>query len=288
MLEFAIGDAFGACFEYAPPEFVKEHNTLKGYVQNPSHVDLKPGHYTDDTQMSIAVAEALVSGEPWTRELLAEKFVEVYKRDPRPGYASRFQKFLDSVRNGTEFLAGINPNSDKSGGAMRAGPLGFLRDPHEVVEKARLQASLTHNTPEGLDAAAAAALLAHFCIHEPDATGGAGNYIVDNIGHYVIGHCDIPWNEPWEGPVGAKGWMSVRAAITAVSRNFSLADLLRDCVAFTGDVDTVAAIALGAASEHLDYDLDLPDELEFGLELGRPYGVAFLRDLDEKLKKGRL
>ena len=78
--------------------------------------------------------------------------------------------------------------------------------------------------------------------------------------------------------------MAVRAAVTAVSRNSKLSTLLKDCVDFVGDVDTVATIALGAASESKQYEKDLPDVLIHGLEVGRPYGVEYLRELDCQLK----
>jgi len=42
--------------------------------------------------MSIAIAEALVSGDPWTPENLADRFVAVFKRNPRNGYSHHFQQ----------------------------------------------------------------------------------------------------------------------------------------------------------------------------------------------------
>lgn len=42
--------------------------------------------------------------------------------------------------------------------------------------------------------------------------------------------------------------MGVRAALTALSANDSLSGVLRDGVAFTGDVDTVADVALAATT----------------------------------------
>jgi ADP-ribosyl-[dinitrogen reductase] hydrolase len=62
----------------------------------------------------------------------------------------------------------------------------------------------------------------------------------------------------------------------------SLAALLKRCVDFTGDVDTVAAVALGAASCAVEYAQDLPGGLIAGLEDG-PWGAACLRDLDARL-----
>lgn len=58
--------------------------------------------------------------------------------------------------------------------------------------------------------------------------------------------------------------------------------LLRRCVDFTGDVDTVAALALGAAASSIEVKQDLSDALVQGLENGT-YGREYLRGLDHKL-----
>ena len=87
---------------------------------------------------------------------------------------------------------------------------------------------------------------------------------------------------PWSGPVGEKGWMSVRAAITALARATSMRELLRGCVAFTGDVDTVATIALAAGSCCSAIEQDLPAALTEGLENGA-YGREWLAELDGRL-----
>lgn len=115
LLELAVGDAYGAGFEYADPDFIARHNDLCAYQKHPHHAIL-PGAYTDDTQMSIAVAEAIADDLPWTPETLAGKFVEAFKRDPRVGYASRFYDFLRRVETGAQFLAEMVPASDRSGG----------------------------------------------------------------------------------------------------------------------------------------------------------------------------
>ncbi|WP_156398027.1 hypothetical protein [Duganella sp. Root336D2] len=58
--------------------------------------------------------------------------------------------------------------------------------------------------------------------------------------------------------------------------------LLRDCVNFGGDVDSVAAIAMGLASLSREYVSDIPQVLVDELEDGA-YGRSFLRSLDEAL-----
>jgi ADP-ribosylglycohydrolase len=273
LLELAIGDAYGAGFEYASPDIVQCYNDLSRYVQHPRH-QLKPGSYTDDTQMSLAIAQAIVAQEPWTPEVLATRFVETFKRDPREGYASRFYQFLLKIRDGHEFLEAINWTSDKSGAAMRAAPMGVFPTVEKVIEAATIQAAITHNTPDGINAARAAALMSHYFIYQLGPKRELGKFLTA----YVSGE----WSKPWQGEVKSKGWMSVRAAITAVMRNDSLSELLQDCIAFTGDVDTVAAIALAAASCSEEIKQDLPEHLIAGLENGS-YGRDYIVALDRKL-----
>jgi ADP-ribosylglycohydrolase len=273
LLELAIGDAYGAGFEYANPEFVLSYNDLSGYVRHPRH-NLRLGCYTDDTQMSLAIAETLVAQEPWTPEILANRFVTTFKRDQREGYARRFYQYLLQVQNGQEFLEGINWTSDKSGAAMRAAPIGILRTVERVIEATTIQAAITHNTEDGINAARAAALMSHYFIYRLGSK--------EALGQFLEAHVSGEWSNPWQGEVKSKGWMSVRAAITAVMRNNSLSELLKDCIAYTGDVDTVAAIALAAASCSEEIKQDLPEHLIAGLENGS-YGRDYIVALDRKL-----
>ena len=273
LLEIAVGDAYGAGFEYVDREIIERENTLTRYVKHPRHA-IVPGCYTDDAQMSIAVAEAIVSEEEWTPLLLATKFVDAFKRDPREGYAMGFYSFLQSVRDGHEFLERIQPDSDKSGAAMRAGPVGVFPTIKEVIEKATVQAKVTHDTPDGIRAAVAAALMTHYFLYRLGPKRELGAFLETN----VVG----VWSEPWRGKVKAKGWMSVHAAVTAVMASETMSALLKSCIAFTGDVDTVAAIALAAGSCSIEMAQDLPDGLVMGLE-NRQYGRDYLRGLDAQL-----
>jgi ADP-ribosylglycohydrolase len=275
LLEIAIGDAYGAGFEYAPEEFVRRLNDLSGYVRHPRH-SLTPGCYTDDTQMSIAVVEAMLGGEAWTDELLASHFVSAYRRDPRKGYSKRTYAALHAAENGADFLARLDSNSDTSGAAMRAAPLGLYPTVAEVLSRCRLQAALTHNTPDGIRAAEAASLMTHYCLFRLGPKR--------DLPAFLAQHLRGNWATPWSGKVGSPGIESVMAALTAFLRCDRMSDLLRTCVSFTGDVDTVAVIALAAGSCCTEIEQDLPAELHAGLERGI-CGYDFLRDLDRRLMK---
>src|SRR5262249_40032951 len=161
--------------------------------------------------------EAIVEDDPWTPETLAQRFVTAFKRDPREGYAGRFYEFLQTVRDGADFVAQIHGDSDNSGAAMRAGPIGVFHPLGEVIRRCTIQAALTHNTPDGINAAVAAALMTHYFIYRlgPKA----------ELGKFLATHVPGPWTQRWHGKVGAKGWMSVQAAVTAVMAHDSMSSV---------------------------------------------------------------
>jgi ADP-ribosylglycohydrolase len=277
LTKIAIADARGVCFEYAPRRIIREKNNWNtGYF--PHHkFGTGNGRYSDDAQMSCAVAETLLDcGPDASARDFAEHFVSAFKREkvPREGYAGAFFQFLSSVINADDFLGRIRPDSAKSGGAMRAGPCGVLGTVEEVMAVSGRQAAITHRTSEGVASAQAAALMVHYLYYQLGPRSDLPCFLDRHVPSY-------DWRRLHKGEVGARGIESVRAAMTAVIRNDSLADLMIDCVNFGGDVDTVAAIAMAAAACARDVDQTIPEPLWEGLENGE-YGRDYLVELDEK------
>ena len=277
LLEIAVGDALGAGYEFNDPAIeLHRDDLLHGYVQHAKHVGITPGMYTDDTQMSIGTAEAIVSGEPWVPETIVRHWLAAFRRDPRDGYARGFQAFLESHHTVEAFLADIRPDSDRAGAAMRAGPIGLIREPARVVEMATVQAEVTHSTRGGVDSAVAAALMAWYCHSSTEPKKHLPTFLAAR----VPGHL---WEQPWKGRVGVAGLECVAAALAAVVERDSLTGMLNHCIRYGGDVDTVAAIAMAAASGSQEITQDLPRHLIDGLENGK-YGRDYLVDLDSKLR----
>ena len=106
LLEGGIGDAYGAGFEFASRIKIKRFNKVNRYMRHPLHRNIFK-QYTDDTQMAMAVAELLIEKQKWTKLDVANKFVEVFKREVRKGYAKRFYRLLKEVKSGEELLARI-------------------------------------------------------------------------------------------------------------------------------------------------------------------------------------
>ena len=270
----AIGDSYGFCFEFAEPEFVAQHNDLE-YIQHPEFGHITPGAYSDDTQMQLALAELIVSDLEWTPISIADQFVSSYKRDPRPGYARRFRALLEEVDDGSELIAKIQPNSDRNGAAMRAPIIGLFPDLQTVRHLATLQAAVTHNTKGGIDSAVAAALMSHYLLYGLGEKTALPEFLTQTLPDYN-------WTERWQGKVPIHGISTVQAALTALLASDSLSEILQACVAFTGDVDSVAAIACSCAAISDSICQDIPEQLWQGLERTR-YGLPYLQEMDRRV-----
>src|SRR5271157_3798270 len=131
LVRIAQGDAYGLATEYIKPDQTKVRLDALEFVRYCTHPELpvQPGHYTDDTQMSVAVAEVLLERRRRAAKTdFAESFVRCYQRDPRPGYSKRIAAMLEKATGGQNLLEIADTQSEANGAAMRSVPLGVLSD----------------------------------------------------------------------------------------------------------------------------------------------------------------
>ncbi|MBW2987111.1 ADP-ribosylglycohydrolase family protein [Candidatus Woesearchaeota archaeon] len=290
LLDIAVGDAFGAGFEGVDRKTIDDYfkrNRYLNYVRHPRH-NITPGDYTDDTQMASVVAEAMLSGN-FTRRDLADRWVKRFHQDKRLGYTSRFYNLLNHCRTGGDLLSRLSGSSGiTSGAAMRAPVIGLYERVSKVKKIAKMQAEITHGA-SGVEAAIASALMVHYFYRMRGQKAGLRNFIAKEVRK--------DYARPWQKgrKVGTEGWQCVSAAIQAVMDNDNIPDLLRQCVRYGGDTDTVAAIAMAAASVSLEYrnqhdnhgngwNKRFPVRLYSGLEPAKGlYGRNYLQQLDGRL-----
>lgn len=272
LLHAAIGDAYGSGYEFAP-EWVFEKNTLQSYL---IHADASGyfNRYTDDTQMAIGITELLVEKADWTPLNIAQKFVDVFKRDIRVGYAGRFYEFLKMVQDGAEFLEKIKPHSERNGASMRAFPIGILTTEKEVLEKAEIQARVTHNTDEGVFSAQLVALSAHYFLYKKGTR--------KDLENYVKSYLPIDWDFAWEGKVLMQGRQGILAALAAIRKYDKLSGVLMESIDYQGDVDTVATLSMAIGSVCEEVENDLPGWCFRDLENGE-FGRNFIEKLNNDL-----
>ena len=145
LLGLAVGDALGGRFEARTAEHIREKvPTVAALVEYPQD-EL---WYTDDTQMAIGVAEALLDHGQIVEEHLCRAFVANYV--PSRGYGWGARAVLDAMEEGRDYrqvaAAHFPGGSYGNGAAMRVAPVGLLfRDHPELLwEQARLSALPTH------------------------------------------------------------------------------------------------------------------------------------------------
>jgi len=273
LLHGGIGDAYGAGFEFAAREIIDKENNLTEYRVHPKYDSIYK-KYTDDTQMALGIAELLIENKDWTRENIANKFVEVFKRDKRAGYAKRFYQFLSNINSGTEFLEKIIPTSERNGSAMRAYPLGVLENETAIIQRNAIQSAITHDTKTAKIASEAIALASHFFIYNK----GTQNDIIE----YLSDIQQKKWSTNWKGEVSMDGIETVEAVLTILVNEKSLSQMLQKSVDFGGDVDTVASLTLAIGSEISTVENDLPNWLFEELE-NEKYDKDYLYQVNMEL-----
>lgn len=159
LLGLAVGDALGGLFEAQTPEGLAERfssvERLFAYPQEELW-------YTDDTQMTIGVCEALLEDYEIIEETLCKMFVTNYL--PPRGYGMGARAVLDAMEAGRDYrLEAENyfpGGSYGNGAAMRVAPIGlfFRKNYQRLWEQARLSALPTHLHPLGIEGAQLLAL----------------------------------------------------------------------------------------------------------------------------------
>lgn len=219
-----IGDIAGSEWEF--------HPCMK---KRPAKLISKNSFFTDDTVMTIAVADALLHDRSFAKSM--RDWAYKYHDFKIGGYGVRFVLWLCDPQMGPY-------NSCGNGSAMRVSPVGWVRDTLlETLALAEASASVSHNHPEGIKGAKATAgaiFLARTGHSKADiklflqSLGYDLSRTCDDIrpGYYHIETCQ----------------QSIPEAMTAFLESNSFEDCLELCISLGGDADTLCAIA-GAVAE---------------------------------------
>lgn len=281
LIGLAVGDALGAGVEGA------RRGSHRLTLQYPYQYPHGTGVYTDDMQMSLAVAELMASDLPFSAVTLASQFVYAYRRDKRKGYSSRTKRMLEHSWCGEDLINSVSVEDKQrarsDGSAMRAVPIGLFPDLYDVVDHATINSVITHAHPVAVSASIGIALAAHYAYYNlgdhrdiityvlqylPPIHPGFDSYLaeVDNLDRI-----DIPTilgryadrGAPYDD---AKPILGVVLSILKHCSS-SVPAVIDQCARFGGDVDTTMSMALGIAMMNCHTDAvphDLIDDLENG------------------------
>ena len=263
-----LGDMIGSPYEFDMGNKTKDFPLFSRWSR-----------FTDDTVMTVAVADAFLSVAPTTddntiRSALVRSMHKFAARYPDAGYGTRFSAWL--------FLDGAKPyNSFGNGSAMRVSSVAWLFDDLTSVRRAaRLSADVTHNHPEGIKGAEVTAS-AIFLARTGRSKAEIKDYIIQNFGYDLSRTCDEI--RPNYRHVESCQ-QTVPEAITAFLEGEDFEDVIRTAVSLGGDCDTLTAIA-GSIAEGL---YGVPEELRTECRSRLPEDLLQVLDsFDHALKGGK-
>jgi len=226
MIGAILGDIIGSPYEFDRGNKTKEFPLFSA-----------DSHFTDDTVMTLAIADAFMHDPTAPEDILFTRITASLrkwgKRYPGAGYGARFHLWLQA-QNPTPY------NSYGNGSAMRVSSVAWLyNDLDSVLRAARISAEVTHNHPEGIKGAQATAA-AIFLARTGHSKQEIKTYIEDTFGYDLSRTCDEIRPEYHHVESCQK---TVPEAITAFLEGESFEDVIRTAVSLGGDCDTLTAIA---------------------------------------------
>ena len=203
-LGLALGDALGATTEFMTPLEIRRQYKVHRAIVGGGWLHLKPGRVTDDTEMSLCVARAIVAQRGWELSAIADNFVAWMKGKPIDIGSTCRKGIRDYLLNGN-LEQPYSDNDAGNGALMRLLPTALytLGDETLLTRCAVEQAHLTHHHPlsdaacltfgkmihaalSGADRFALHALsrdliARHPQFHFNDYRGHAGGYVVETV-----------------------------------------------------------------------------------------------------------
>ena len=232
--------------------------------------------FTDDSVLTIAVAQAILTDGDYRRWVW-----EIGRRHPDAGYGGSFIAWLYS--NDPQPY-----NSWGNGSAMRVSPVGWAFDTvDDVLGEAARSAKISHNHPEGIKGAQAAALSVFLARTTRDKD--LIKKEIAGIFHYDLDRTVESIRPSYGFDVSCQG--TAPEAIISFLDAGGYEDAVRNAVSLGGDSDTLACIT-GAIAEAYYGPVNpdilnrvksiLPDDLwlvveEFHRRYGPQYGANHFR-----------
>ena len=248
MLGLAVGDALGTTLEFSARDTSPALTDMVGG----GPFRLKPGEWTDDTAMALALLDSLKANPLLDEADLMRRFISWHESGEYSctgtcfdiGVTTRaaLQRFK---RTGQPFAGSTDPRSAGNGSLMRWAPVAIhhWRDRPTLRDVAARQSRTTHGAPEAVDACIAfAEVLA-------DAIAGYPRSQVlrvrdypyaSRIGEIMAG----TWRGKRRDEIRSSGYVahSLEAALWCVGRTSCFADAVLLAANLGDDADTTAAI----------------------------------------------
>jgi poly(ADP-ribose) glycohydrolase ARH3 len=256
----AVGDALGAGWEGRGMSRSEDIVSLAERLEQLI--------YTDDTHMTIGIAESLIESKGFDGEHMAQTFIKNYQAEPWRGYGPGPPRIFGMIKSGEAWYSAANRlyrgGSFGNGSAMRVAPVGLLysRNLEKVREIAYQSSSITHSHELGREGAALQACAVALALNTPSDEGIDKEAFLDKLQNFIrnqlykekVAQIRELLGEQDKARVvtvlgnGIEAPRSVPTAIYCFLRQpQSYKDTVIYAISLGGDTDTIAAMA-GAIS----------------------------------------
>ncbi|MFN9632974.1 MAG: ADP-ribosylglycohydrolase family protein, partial [Erythrobacteraceae bacterium] len=249
LLGLAVGDAVGTTLEFKQRDSYPRLTDMVG--GGPFH--LKPGQWTDDTSMALALADSLLAEDGFDPADLMRRFVAWREEGEYSCTGNCFDIGITVSsalshwhRSGDPIAGSTDPKSAGNGSLMRLSPVAIRhwRDRETLRHIAALQSRTTHGAPEAVSACVAyAELIADAIAGQPRQAVLAPRQ-TDHAGRIaeIMGGS---WRGAMRHDIGSSGYVahSLEAALWSIGRTSDFRSAILTAANLGGDADTTAAIA---------------------------------------------
>lgn len=260
----AVGDALGATLEFETAESIRARWGELREIVGGGWLDLPPGAWTDDTEMTLALAEGILDDPADPLPHVGRRFLAWMESGP-PDIGNTVRAVLRLMAQG-EFSPRewhraakrvhreLHGMSAGNGALMRTLPVGLAyRDPEEVMAKAELLARMTHWDPRAAHSCMLASLVA-FAMAWRDAPPGealawAADVLSSRVGEVAVEElAGLALRRSW-GELTPSGFTveSLECALWGLLEAPDFEEAVVRVANLGGDADTIAAITGGLA-----------------------------------------
>lgn len=237
----AIGDALGATLEFMTPREIRHHYVVHDKIVGGGWLRLPAGQVTDDTQMSLALGDAIIEQGGVDALAIGQSF-DRWLRSKPVDVGQTVRSGIINFRKTGNIHVKPNRNGAGNGACMRTLPIALLtlgQQPQQIQSSSRLQAHITHNN-ELSDAACELVIhLIHGAIYGADKNELLHGPIAEFISRYPVFNFR---QQRMENP-GAYIVETMIAVLQAFIDTEDFHQCLVDVVNRGGDADTTGAIA---------------------------------------------
>ena len=237
-LGFACGDALGATVEFMSAKQIQKRYGVHSEMIGGGWLALEPGQVTDDTQMALALGQAIIDHRGWNLQAVADNFLAWLESDP-PDVGNTCRRGIVRYRDDGELIGLPREDEAGNGACMRNLPvvLATLNRPDDFEVWSLAQSRITHHNPLSDAATLALGRMTNLLIR------GEGLDACQREAERLVGQYSEFAYKPYPGK--ASGY--IVDTVQTVLHYFFNTDSFESCLIATvnqgGDADTTGALA---------------------------------------------